>query len=90
MCNDVPRFFLIYEVLQTVFSYTIKFGCCVIVEVMKEGVTITMADGVRSVFGVDVDGGGDVDILSASWDDDTIVAGPVASCNTEVTQNHNK
>ena len=32
----------------------------------------TNADSARSVFATDMDGDGDMDILSASWDDDTI------------------
>ena len=37
-----------------------------------ERVISTAADGARSVFATDVDGDGDVDVLSASWNDDKI------------------
>ncbi len=32
----------------------------------------TSADGAQSVYAADVDGDGDMDVLSASWNDDTI------------------
>ena len=35
-------------------------------------VITTAADGALSVFAIDVDGDGDVDVLSASWYDDKI------------------
>ena len=37
-----------------------------------ERVITTLADRVNSVFAIDVDGDGDVDVLSASYDDDTV------------------
>jgi hypothetical protein len=37
-----------------------------------ERVITTLADGARSVFALDVDGDGDDDALSASYDDDTV------------------
>ena len=32
----------------------------------------TSADGARSVFAIDVDGDGDIDVISASYNDDKI------------------